>query len=81
MSYINACGNNKPNDYVMIGDDLVLDIENATKAGLNTIWVNSKNILHHNARIKVVKKIEEINEKLIEKIYRRISGFEIYNKR
>lgn len=65
-SYINACGKNKPNECVMIGDDYLLDVECATKSGLNTIWVNSKNLKNHNTNTVMVKKVEEINEEMIE---------------
>lgn len=65
-SYISACGKNKPSECVMIGDDFLLDVENAAKAGLNTIWVNSKNLKTHNTNTVMVKKVEEITEEMIE---------------
>ena len=37
-------GLHKPSECVMIGDHLELDINGAKKCGINTIWVNSKNI-------------------------------------
>jgi len=64
MSYIKACGNNKPNECIMIGDNLNLDIKSAKKVGLNTIYVNSKNILI-NEDITKVNKVEDITIELI----------------
>ena len=65
-SYISACGKNKPSECVMIGDDFLLDVENAAKAGLNTIWVNSKNLKNDTTNTVMVKKVEEITEEMIE---------------
>lgn len=65
-SYISACGKNQPSECVMIGDDFLLDVENAAKAGLNTIWVNSKNLKNDTTNTVIVKKVEEITEEMIE---------------
>ena len=51
---------------VMIGDHLELDINGAKKCGLNTIWINSKNIVQNNIQTVAVDNISQINEKLIE---------------
>lgn len=67
-SYINACGKNKPEECVMIGDDFKLDVENAKKAGLNAIWVNSKHLKLHDENTVMVHKVEEITKELIQKI-------------
>lgn len=67
-AYIQACGNNKPDECVMIGDDIHLDIEGAKKAGLHTIFVNSKNISLDNIDTVVVDKVEDITQELIETI-------------
>ena len=67
-AYLNACGKNEPNECVMIGDDLRLDIEFAEKAGMHTIFVNSKRILVEGLNIVTVKSVIEINEKMIEEI-------------
>ena len=40
-------GIHKPQECVMIGDHLELDINGAKKCGLNTIWINSKNRKQH----------------------------------
>lgn len=67
-AYIMACGNNKPSECVMIGDDIYLDIEKAQEAGLNTIWVNSKNALNETTKKNTVQSVCEISEELIEKL-------------
>lgn len=52
----------------MIGDHLELDINGAQKCGLNTIWVNSKNIIQNNIQSVSVDNISQINEKLIKSL-------------
>lgn len=69
-TYLSACGLNKPEECIMIGDDPMLDIAYAQKAGLNTIFVNSKNILIENLNSEIVDSVIEINEELINKIER-----------
>lgn len=64
-AYMQACGNNKPSECVMIGDDIYLDIETAQKIGLNTIFVNSKNIVNENIKTVTVQSVTEIDENLI----------------
>lgn len=64
-SYLNACGKHLPHECVIIGDDLVLDIEQAQKLGLNTIFVNNKDIRNYKIKTIEVKKVEEINADLI----------------
>lgn len=59
-------GIHKPQECVMIGDHLELDINGAKKCGLNTIWINSKNIVQNNIQTVAVDNIRQINEKLIE---------------
>lgn len=63
--YIKACGTHNPNECVMIGDDLILDIKGGKEQGLNTIFVNSKNIDIENEDIITVNKVEEITIDLI----------------
>lgn len=67
-AYIMACGNNKPEECVMIGDNISLDIEYAKKAGLNTIFVNSKNISNQDIKAVTVKSVTQINDRLIEEL-------------
>lgn len=42
-AFINACGDKKPNECLMIGDNYEKDIKGAYKAGLNVIFFNPKN--------------------------------------
>jgi putative hydrolase of the HAD superfamily len=67
-AYLLACENYKPNECVMIGDDLYLDIECPKKLGLKTIWVSTKNILPKDMDTIVVKKVEDIDFNIIEKL-------------
>lgn len=67
-AYIAACGDKRTDECVMIGDDVYLDIIRARQEGLNTIWVNSKGITA-DANVGItVKAVEEISEKLIDRI-------------
>lgn len=67
-AYLVACGEYKPNECVMIGDDLYLDIECAQDVGMNTILVNTKNVNVDNVNTIVVENVEEIDLALIESI-------------
>ena len=66
-SYLKACGNNKPEECVMIGDNLYLDVECAKKEGLKAIFVNTKNIPTDDIDDIVVNKVEDITEDIINK--------------
>ncbi len=64
-AYLNACGNNKPHECIMIGDDKNLDIMGAKKAGLNTIFVNTKKV-DLSSRLGVsVNRVEDITDKTV----------------
>lgn len=65
QAYLSACGNIKPNECVMIGDDIYLDITRAKQEGLNTIFVNSKKIEVKPEIGLVVNSVEEISKKMI----------------
>jgi len=67
-AYIAACGDKKPSECVMIGDDIYLDITRAREEGLNTIWVNSKGITVDTNVGITVKSVEEISKRLIDRI-------------
>ena len=67
-AYINACGDNKPCECVMIGDDIYLDIEKAQEASLKTIFVNTKNLLDLNIKTVVVHSVSEIKEEILENL-------------
>ena len=61
-------GLHKPSECVMIGDHIELDINSAKKCGINTIWVNSKNIKNNNIQTISVDNINEISQNLIESL-------------
>ena len=61
-------GLHRPSECVMIGDHLELDINGAKKCGINTIWVNSKNIKNNNIQTILVDNINEISQNLIESL-------------
>ena len=65
QAYLSACGNRKPNECVMIGDDIYLDITRAKQEGLNTIFVNIKKIEVKPEIGLVVNSVEEISKKMI----------------
>ena len=61
-AYLDACGDKRPSECVMIGDDIYLDITRAREEGLNTIWVSSKGInIDKNVGL-IVKSVEEISK-------------------
>ena len=64
-SYIKACGSHKPEECVMIGDSLYLDIECAEKEGLKAIFVNTKKIPTDNLNVVTVDKVEDITEEML----------------
>ena len=61
-SFINACGNNKPSECVMIGDNLEVDIIGAINAGLDAIHYDEKEKAEH--EYKKIKKIGELKKLL-----------------
>lgn len=67
-AYIMACGNNQPEECVMIGDSVFLDVEQPKRAGLKAILVNTKNVPTDDVDAVVVNKVEDINAELIESL-------------
>ena len=67
-SYINACGDKKPSECVMIGDSYALDIDIPLKLGLNAIFVNTKNINTDNINCTVINKVEDLNYDIIDSL-------------
>lgn len=65
-SYLNACGTHKPQECVMIGDDLKLDIQKSLELGLHAIFVNSKKKCTKDLNVNIVNHVEEITPKMIE---------------
>ena len=67
-SYIMACGFHKPEECVMIGDSLYLDVECAQKAGLKVIFVNTNKKPTDNLNVVAVDKVEDITEEIIDNL-------------
>lgn len=65
MAYINSIGVHKPEECVMIGDSLELDIKGAKRYGINTIWINNRKVPQYDVRTVSVEDVTNINEKLI----------------
>lgn len=66
--YMKACGAHKPQECVMIGDDLKLDIQKSLELGLHAIFVNSKKKCTENLNGNIVNCVEEITTKMIEEL-------------
>lgn len=66
--YLKACDSYQPSECIMIGDDLYLDIEKAKENGLNTIFVNSKNLNVENLDLCVFNSVMDISCELVESI-------------
>lgn len=71
QAYLEACGNNKVEECVMIGDDLDLDIKRAREEGLSTIFINSKCVATNSSMGVVVNSVEDISKELIDEIQER----------
>lgn len=74
--YLDAIGNHKPSECIMIGDSLDLDIIAAKKFGLNTIWINEKGVLQNRVRTFSLRKVTDIDEKLINRIEKALAELE-----
>ena len=58
-AFIKAIGSNKPEECIMIGDNLERDIKGALNTGLKAIWYNPNNKLQ-NTKYQIITKIEEL---------------------
>ena len=67
-AYLMACGKNRPSECVMIGDSVDLDIIPAQKLHLKTIFVNSNQDKKSNISTISVRTVNQINNRLIEKL-------------
>lgn len=65
QAYLEACGNNKVKECIMIGDDLYLDIKRAKEVGLSTIFINNKGVETNSSIGIVVNSVEDISKELI----------------
>lgn len=61
-AFIQAVGSNKPQECVMIGDNLERDIQGALNAGLNAIWFNPNFQNNQNNKYLIVTKIENLKD-------------------
>lgn len=62
---MDACGDKKPSECIMIGDDLYLDIARAKEEKLSTIFVNSRGIEVDYKIGTVVSTVGQISKKMI----------------
>ena len=67
-AYLMACGKNQPSECVMIGDSVDLDIIPAQNLHLKTIFVDSKQNNKLNISTMSVRTVNQINNRLIEKL-------------
>lgn len=67
-AYIMACGNNNPDECVMIGDDIFLDIKRAKEEGLKTIMVNTNQKSIPSDIGTIVDSVEDITIEMIENL-------------
>ena len=67
-AYLMACGKNQPSECVMIGDSVDLDIIPAQNLHLRTIFVDSKQNNKLNISTMSVRTVNQINNRLIEKL-------------
>lgn len=65
-AFLKACGNHKPCECVMIGDNIKLDVEAALNSGLKAIWVTEEKENHDN--IIKIDKVENITIDLIKNL-------------
>jgi len=59
-AFLKALGNNKPEECIMIGDNLYTDINGAISLGINVIQVDRRNKIKEQMNHKVINKIEEL---------------------
>lgn len=55
-----AIGTNKPEECIMIGNDLERDVKDSINAGLKAIWYNPNNI--QNTEYTIISQIEKLKE-------------------
>lgn len=63
--FLDAIGDCKPEECVMIGDNLKLDIAPAISNGISTIFINSRNTPVRNNDILQINSILEVSEELL----------------
>lgn len=63
-AFIQAIGNNQPEECIMIGDNLERDIQGALNAGLQAIWYNPNNKTEKGVKYYTISKLEELLNKI-----------------
>lgn len=58
-AFMKAIGDNKPEECIMVGDDLERDIKGALNVGLQAIWYNPNNTLQ-DKEYQIITKIEQL---------------------
>lgn len=58
-SFLKACGNNKPSECIMIGDNLQVDILGALHVGMRALYLNRTNGKTNQEEIKTIKELKE----------------------
>lgn len=58
-AYTYACGNHKPNECVMIGDNYEFDFKSPRKFGLHSIWLTKKEASN---KIDIINNISELKD-------------------
>lgn len=76
LAFLKACGNNKPSECVMIGDNIETDIKGAQNAGLKTILVNTKKRDADKIDTLYVRRIEDLSESIINQLDRKYYDLE-----
>ena len=59
-SFLEACGNNKPEECVMIGDNYDIDIIGANNAGLNVIYYNYSKKQNNKLKLIEINDLEQL---------------------
>ncbi len=59
-SYLTAAGDNKPQNCLMIGDNLINDIEGAKKCGMQVIYYNPKKLQTQYPNIQKFEELQQI---------------------
>ena len=59
-AFIKACGPNKPEECIMIGDSMTIDINGAINAGLKAILIDPKGMYEYKDKIKNINELEEL---------------------
>lgn len=59
-AFIKACGPNKPEECIMIGDSMTIDVNGAINAGLKAILIDPKGMYEYKDKIKNINELEEL---------------------